>query len=242
MQQVSGSGFAPGTIVVAAHFSGRYHEFWLSMNDLKVPQGTKLNLAVSCDVAFNFNNGTRARLEQGEWVWFMGDDHTFSPDILLNLLKRGKDVIQPLVPTKVAPFRPCLMHGPYKKGMAVYTWDQIPGSGVWEFPNTDYTGQAGLLIKESVLRSLNDPWFRPGQMEPDRLMEDIYFCDTLHKAGHSIWIDCDEVLGHKADIESKPVRIDGRWVPGIVSGRVHLAIPDAVGGVMDYYVPEAKVA
>lgn len=242
MQQVRDTGHEPGTIVLAAHFAGRYHEFWLSMNNLLVPHGTKLNLAVSCDIAFNFNNGTRARLANGTWVWFMGDDHTFEPDLLLKLLDHGKDVVQPLVPTKVAPFRPCLMHGPYRKGMPVYTWDEIPGGGLWALPKTDFTGQAGLLVREPVLTALKDPWFSPGQLEPDRVMEDMYFCKSLHEAGYTIWIDCDQVMGHKADIESKPVRIDGRWVPGIVSGRTHLAIPDAVDGKMDYYVADRKRA
>jgi len=39
-------------------------------------------------------------------VFFMDDDHTFAPDLLLNLLARNVPVIQPLVLSRYGPFAP----------------------------------------------------------------------------------------------------------------------------------------
>jgi len=226
MQHIK-SDFPKGTIVVAASFLARYYEFSMSLEGLQVPDGTRLNLARSCDVAHNFNQGVRKM--EGDWVFFMGDDHGFDPHVLLKLLERDKPVIQPLVVSKIAPWRPCIMHGPYKVGMPVYRWDEIPTKGVWELPKGDFVGQAGMLVKKEVLDDIGDPWFLPGQLEQDRLQEDLYFCQRLQEKGYTIYQDSDQILSHCGHIEAKAVRTENGWVPAIKSGDRTLAFPHLVG-------------
>lgn len=232
MQHVKDTGHPPGTIVVAANFQARWYEFSSALEQVRVPDGTKLNLAQSCDIAHNFNQGIRHM--GGEWVWFMGDDHTFHPDIILKLLDRDLPIVQPLVIAKIAPFRPCIMHGPYvhvepnQSGMPVYRWDELPTTGLWALPRGDFVGQAGMLIKKEVLDDIGDPWFMPGQLQKDRLQEDLHFCQRLQEKGYTLWQDCDQVLGHVGHIEVIPKFTENGWMPCIRSGGRMLALPGLV--------------
>jgi len=226
MQHVADTGFPRGTVVAAANFQARWYEFSMALESLQVPAGTRLNLSRSCDIAHNFNQGVRKMT--GEWCWFMGDDHAFDPHILLRLLAHRKPVVQPLVVAKIAPFRPCIMHGPYKLGMTVYRWNELPATGLWPLPTGDFVGQAGMLVQKSILDHMGDPWFLPGKLEPDRLQEDLYFCQRLQNQGETIWIDCDQVLDHIGHIVCTAVKTKDGWVPAIQSGDKLLALPGLV--------------
>src|SRR5690606_2064204 len=108
MQHVE-SAHSPGTVVIPAASLARYNEFWMSVESLQVPHGTKLVAARGADIPHQLNEGIRRMT--GEWVWILGDDHVFVPDLLLKLLDRGKDVILPLTPRREHPFYPCMLHG-----------------------------------------------------------------------------------------------------------------------------------
>lgn len=223
------SKHAPGTVVVTAASLARYAEFWLSIEALKVPNGTRLIAARGADIPHQFNEGVRKMT--GEWVWFLGDDHTFAPNTLLNLLDRELDVVLPVVPRRDSPFVPVLMHGPIAPQMRRYGWQEIPVSGLFRLPNGDSAGQAGALVKKSVLDQLGDPWFEGGQLTPGRLMEDMYFVQRLHDLDVPIHIDCEEVMPHIANITITPLRHNGRWYAGHVTsnGPVLWDEPEEVG-------------
>lgn len=233
MQHLHDTGFEPGTIVVPAHFQSRWYEFSMSLESLQVPHGTRLALARSCDIAFNCNQGVR-RME-GSWCWFMGDDHEFDADMLLKLLSLRKRVVLPIVTAKIAPFRPCIMHGPYKVGMPVYFWHELPTGGLYALPKGDFVGQAGMLVQRDVLMKMGDPWFMPGQLEKDRLQEDLYFCQRLQDQGETIYVDCNQVLRHIGHIVAGAVRTEKGWVPSIQSGNRSLALPGLLGAQPEAY-------
>jgi len=227
MQHLKDTGFEPGTIIVPAHFQARWYEFSMALESLQVPDGTRLALARSCDIAHNCNQGVR-RME-GAWCWFMGDDHDFHPTMLLRLLAAKKRVVLPIVTAKVSPFRPCIMHGPYKIGMPVYKWSELPTTGYYELPVGDFVGQAGMLVQRDVLETMGDPWFMPGQLEKDRLQEDLYFCQRLQAQGETIYVDCQQVLRHIGHIIAGAVQTAHGWVPVIQSGDKTLALPGLLG-------------
>lgn len=215
MQHLHDTGHEPGTIVVTASSLARYAEFWLSVEAVKVPYGTRLVAARGADIPHQLNEGIRRMT--GAWCWFLGDDHTFDADLLLNLLKRDLDVVLPVVPRRDPPFVPVLMHGPVGKNMHRYAWTEIPVSGTFQIPKFDSAGQAGALVKKHVLDQLGDPWFEGGKLTPGRLMEDMYFVQRLHELDVPMHVDCEQVMPHIANITITPQRYQGRWWAGHVT-------------------------
>jgi hypothetical protein len=151
----------------------------------------------------------------GDWVWILGDDHTFNADLLLRLLDRKVDVVMPIVPRRDFPFVPIMMHGPWiEDKMRRYSWTDLPTTGLYQLPNQDLTGQAGALLRKPVLDKLGDPWFEGGKLTPGRILEDMYFIRRLHDMGEPILIDCDQTMGHIANLNIVPQRYGGRWYAG----------------------------
>lgn len=212
MQHTSDTRHTPGTVIVPASSLARYSEFWLAVEQLVVPYGTRLVCMRGADIPYQFNEGIRH--STGDWCWFLGDDHTFEPDLLLKLLDHDKDVIMPVVPRRDPPFVPVLMHGPLGLHMARYNWSELPLTGLFQLPVGDSAGQAGVLVKKTVLDQLGDPWFEGGKLTPGRLMEDMYFIKRLHDLNVPIYVDCDQTMGHIANIAVIPMKHEGRWYAG----------------------------
>jgi hypothetical protein len=228
MQHIT-STHAPGTIVVTASSLARYAEFWLSLEALKVPYGTRLIAARGADIPHQLNEGVRRMT--GEWCWFLGDDHTFDEQLLLNLLDRKLDVVLPVVPRRDSPFCPVLMHGPVGPKMRRYSWTELPVTGLLQIPVGDSAGQAGALVRKPILDLLGDPWFEGGQLTPGRLMEDMYFIQRLHDLNVPLYVDCDQIMPHIANVTITPQRHGGRWYAGHVTaqGPVLWDEPELIG-------------
>ena len=215
MQHDKDTRHAPGTIVITAASLARYAEFWLSVEALSVPYGTRLIAARGADIPHQLNEGTRKMT--GEWAWYLGDDHTFEKDLLMKLLDRDLDFVLPVVPRRDAPFVPVLMHGPIAPFMSRYSWTDLPTSGLFKIPVGDSGGQAGALVRKPILDKFGDPWFEGGQLTPGKLQEDMYFIKRLHDLGVDMYVDCDQIMPHIANITITPQRMNGRWYAGHVS-------------------------
>lgn len=229
MQHLHETGHQPGTVVVTAASLARYAEFWLSVESLQVPHGTRLIAARGADIPHQLNEGIRRMT--GEWVWILGDDHTFPADQLLKLLERQVDVVMPVVPRRDAPFCPVLLHGPISNKMVRYSWSELPMTGLYQLPVTDICGQAGALIRKPVLDAMGDPWFQCGQVDKGRLQEDIWFMQCLHDRHIPIYIDCDQVMSHIANITITPQKYHGKWYAGHITkqGPVLWDEPQGIG-------------
>jgi len=213
----------PGTVGLAAAMLPRFWEFILSMEYVEAPHGSILSLCRGCDIAANFNRGVTTM--KGDWIWFMGDDHTFPPDTLLRLLDHEVDVVVPIAPVKVAPYMPCVMRGPYKPTMDLYEWSELSEPGLYALPEGDFIGQAGMLVRKPVLDRIGYPWFRGGQFDAGRLQEDLDFCKRLQEFGYTVWIDRDIVLGHTFHNTIKARRdANGVYQPRLISGGVEVEL------------------
>jgi hypothetical protein len=155
----------------------------------------------------------------GGWVWILGDDHTFDADLLMNLLERELDFVLPVVPRRDSPFCPVLMHGPVGAKMRRYSWTELPVKGLLKLPKGDSAGQAGALVRKPVLDRLGDPWFEGGKLTPGRLMEDMYFVHRMHELDVDMYVDCDQVMPHIANVTITPQRHGGRWYAGHITAR-----------------------
>lgn len=233
MIHIPNSGFPAGTIIVAAGLQPRYYEFQMALEGLQVPAGTKLHIERSCDVAQNFNKGIKAMT--GDWAWFMGDDHSFDSLALMRLLGHLVPVVVPIAPCKVAPWMPCLMHGPanpeadgfWHEDMLLYDWDELSGAGLMALSRGDFIGQAGMLVRKPVLDRIGYPWFKAGQLDKGRLQEDMMFCHELQEMGYTVWVDQDMVLDHYVHMGVTARRHQGRWVPALKSGKQVVVLPEA---------------
>lgn len=246
MIHLTDSGYPPGTVIVAAATQPRFYEFQLSLDPLAAPVGTKLHIERSCDITQNFNNGVKRMV--GEWAWFLGDDHSFSPDLLMRLLRHDVDVVVPITPCKVAPWMPCIMHGPgdgaepfWREDMLLYDWDELSGDGLLALPKGDFIGQAGMLVRKHVLDRIGYPWFKCGQLDPGRLQEDMMFCHELQKLGYTVWVDQEVIFDHHFTMGVTARKFEGRWVPALKSsnGRV-MVLPEAKPKFNKYSAGEGK--
>ena len=233
MIHLTDTGYPPGTIILAAGAQPRYYEFQLSLDGVKAPAGTKLHIERSCDITQNFNGGIKKMI--GEWAWFLADDHSFEPDLLMRFLKHNVDVVVPISPSKVAPWMPCMMHGPsdtdegfWQENMLLYDWDELSGEGLMALPKGDFIGQAGMLVKKSVLDHIKYPWFKAGQFDPGRLQEDMMFCRELQQLGYTVWVDQEMIFDHHFIIGVTARKHKGKWVPALKSSNRHIIVlPDA---------------
>lgn len=232
MLHITGSKHQPGTVILAAAATPRFYEFHLSLEHLKVPAGSKLSIERGCDIAQNFNQAVKKMT--GEWAWFLGDDHAFSADLLFRFLDYEVDVVVPISPTKVAPFAPCVIHGPqdgekvWHENMDLYSWEELSGEGLMALPMGDFIGQAGMLVRKHVLDRIGYPWFKAGQLDPGRLQEDMTFCRELQQHGFTVWVDREIIFDHYFFMGVTARKHEGKWVPALKSGRMTMVLPDAI--------------
>ena len=196
-------GFTAGTIVLATNHMGRYSDFEVSLEALQAPHGTQLIRARSGSSAYNQNAGVRQRT--GDWVWFIDDDHTFAPDVLMRLLAHDKDIVAPLVPMRCAPYALVLykqldIHENEHRIVDAFTeafYDYADLNGISGLYSVQGLPKAGCLIKERVWTDLKDPWFRIGLIHPDCIEDDKYFMwEVREKLGYTLWCDTDQTINH----------------------------------------------
>ena len=216
MIQVTGTVHTAGTVILAAGNQPRHHEFIESMARLEVPEGTTYQIVRSCDVAQNFNKGVQRMT--GAWAWFVGDDHEFGEDTLLKLLDHQMDVVVPITPCK-APFGyPFVLHGTdggWHDTLQTYSWAELSGPGLKALPKGDFVGQAGMLVRKSVLDAIGYPWFKCGMFDHGRLQEDMWFCRELQQRGYTIWIDQEVIFDHYMMARTTARKPQGTWQPAI---------------------------
>lgn len=213
----------PGTVAVTADEAGRYTRFAISMQGLWMPAGTKTVWQIGNDIAGNRN----AACEQmdGDWIWFVDDDHAFPGDILLGLLERNVDIVAPLCLRRVQPFLPvaCGLDGDFL---------DLNLCGEDELVEVEHTGSSGMLVRRRVLEEVAKPpgrrvWFQLG----DGVSEDVVFCRKARAAGFRVHVDTGRRLGHVTTAVVWPAFGEGRWRTGLsVADGAELVIEAGVAG------------
>lgn len=195
----------PGTIIVATAETPRFNAFWASIQRLRdaYPQ-VSLRWSASVDICFNWNDAIKRRPAWGEWIWMIGDDHTFEPDIIERLWSHNREVIVPVVLKRAFPHEPVLYgpnHTPFMPKVA-----QGGLAEVWA------CGGAGMLIRESTLAKLKPPYMEFLDTNDERAGEDLMLCKKLRDVGVRLWVDLDCWMGHVTPVEIWPIRNpQGNW-------------------------------
>lgn len=197
---------AGGTIGILSGSRTCYPSFGRALAICGKPDGTRLIWTESSDIVGNCN--TICRNYRGEWVWFLGDDHVFDPDILIRLLARDVDVVVPLCLKRTPPYDPVVYGGQNDQGE--YFVADLPGTGLAE---VYACGSAGMLVRGHVLDAIDDPWFE----SHGGLNEDLTFCAKVRDAGFPIFCDVDVQIGHLNTYTVWP-RWDEGWNAGLDVG------------------------
>lgn len=167
----------------------RYVHFWMCMLFLD-----KLDTKLQIDPGSNITNQCnaiikRARKEGSAWVWIMGDDHAFFPDILIKLLAHDVDVVVPHCLQRSAPYNPVQYKGLNHEGHHELEQD-MPEKGLHEIYAA---GSAGMLVRKKVIDALPEkPFITTGGNQN----EDLEFCRAIREAGFKLWCDVETPLAH----------------------------------------------
>lgn len=194
--------YPPGTVAVTADEAGRFTQFAICMQGLVLPPGSKTLWRIGNDIAGNRN----VAVEQmdGDWIWWIDDDHAFPPGILSALLEHDVDVVAPLCLRRQQPFDPVSFTS--REQITVLPLHDLPEQGLVE---VEACGSAGMLVKRHVFDALEQPYFRMTDVS-----EDIVFCDKLREAGFKIHVDLGTSLGHITTAVIWPTHDEGEWRTG----------------------------
>lgn len=138
-------------------------------------------------------------LERGsEWILFLDDDHSFSPTLLLQLLRHDQPIVASLYLQRQNPFYPIAFERKDEEGMywPVELGDK-PAAGLVPIVAA---GTGGMLIRSEVFYDLEQPWF----LHTDEQSEDLYFCDKAIEHGFPMFVDLEARLGHITPINVIP--------------------------------------
>jgi hypothetical protein len=202
-----------GIIAVCSSFLGRYREFDICVNNTVSPEGTIIVWKLGIDIARNFNQCIQMMLDQGkDWIWMLGDDHVFSPQLLSNLLTRNKDVIVPLCLSRSVPILPVLRDIEKHQQVAFDYLKQLGNSPMHMLEKNIAVGNAGMLIKKEVFEQIPAPWMEQGQINSECGSYDLYWCKKLHDAGVDVYLDMENTIGHLTHVALWPGKnTKGQW-------------------------------
>jgi len=193
-----------GTVGIVAQDTGRFTAFTEAMSSLQTPPGTQVMWRYGSHIVNGMNY--LADNMVGDWLWLMGDDHSFDPHLLLRLLDHKVDVVVPVCLMRQQPFLPVVRVD--KDGHVLDLAKLTPG-GLIEIHSA---GSAGMLIRKPVLDKLKAVF--PGrvfQENPD-VSEDFLLCQRIRELGFSIHCDLGSRLGHLAVVGILPgVGPDGHF-------------------------------
>lgn len=204
-----------GAIGVISSYLGRYREFDVCLSQIQAPNGCPILWHIGINAAFNLNETVRGMKEEHQWLWILGDDHVFKPDLLLKLLQRDVDVVVPLCLRRSYPYHHVIHEGKdnEKQAFGRAPYDFLDGqSGLIDVTGKTI-GNAGMLIKRHVLEAIPDPWFEVGKTHPEVMGGDLYFCHKAFRAGFKLFLDTDNPIGHINHMAVWPYQDEktGKW-------------------------------
>lgn len=203
-----------GVIGIVCGEQARWSVFTLAMSWLGRPMGSMVVSEPGLDITKQCNSLIEAVRRSGtDWLWIIGDDHYFDPDIIFRLLKHDVDVVVPNVLQRSAPFNPVIYDHENEDHHHMPKFD-LPEKGCHE---VYAAGSAGMLIRRHVIDALPaEPFRRWGHLQN----EDLEFCRLVREAGFKIWCDVETWMGHVGTMHVRPrwSEQDQCWEAGITIG------------------------
>lgn len=182
------------------------------------PHATEVSLTRGQQITQNSFSIVRKALNEGwDYLLYTGDDITFPPTALDQLMARDKDIVGSVCTWKTPPY--WVPAGMEVKGQ--YRHVLISPEDIQErrLKKLDFVGSGFMLIKRKALQAIEEllrdkvyreipeeyrwmcpPPYFPVTFDPDRNVitgADFSFCRLARKAGMEIYLDCGVVCGHR---------------------------------------------
>lgn len=204
------SDHPPGVIGICTGELARFSAWANCVAGLQVPPGSIPSWQVGPLIGASIEKIFQYVMdhEQLQWVWLMGDDHTFPRDIILKLLDRQKDVVLPLCLNRGLPIEPTILNTARNTSTFL---EELPPGGMKPLAPHEVSGDAGMLIRRRVLEKVGPPWYERLVSGALGGSEDRYFCQKLKDAGFTVWVDCDNPIGHIGVVTYIPVLTETGW-------------------------------
>lgn len=202
----------PGVIGIIAQDLARYTIFSASVTGLKTPPDSQTMWQYGHAIPANMTALVQRFLdlpaEEADWLWILGDDHSFSPDLLMKLLEAETpvgvpDIIVPVCLSRFPPHDPVVYSACVDGRWIPYDFDSLTSDAPFEIHSA---GSAGMLVRRHVFEALPAPWFAAYQFDGTQMNEDFFFCHSAREAGATIWCRPDAALGHCVTGAIWPVR------------------------------------
>jgi len=202
-KQVEDDSTAAGTIGIISGDLARFSDFSTCLLSLIRPVTARIVWVRGMDVCGNLNRVIKDM--RGDWLFLLGDDHTFAPETLVNLLahleRDDVDAVVPLCLKKQAPFEPVVYGASKVNPEDGLTYFQQAVLGEHGLHPIHAAGTAGMLIKREVLEDLPRPIFETSQGMQN---EDLILCRKIRErreekfpgTGSGMWCDVDTRIGH----------------------------------------------
>lgn len=193
----------PGVVGYWTAWHPRYWQFLDTLAATIVPKGTQIVRVVGDSSPAGCNMLVKAMKEnpKAQWIWFLPDDHTYSPDTLMRLLNLNKDVVAPSVCRRSPPFESVAFKDVDPGGVRStvrYDWSEIREAAIeGRLLSCKALGGSGLLIRRHVFDKVEEPYFV--NLIPEQVSEDIDFTNRLYEAGVELLMEPRCSLTHLID-------------------------------------------
>ena len=202
--------FSPGRVVVNTARTGRYSEFWFCVERLLVPAGTTKDVIYGINNARQLNIAIRRMPAEAQWVFILDDDHVFSADILMRLLRHNVDIVCAMYLQRGEPFDPLIYSG-QADGFRRLGWGPIHAHGRG-LVSVEGTGNGGMLLSRRALDTVGDPWFEVGKTQTDLGGKDLWLSHKAKLKGIPTYVDTETRMGHMTHCAVWPdVDAEGNW-------------------------------
>lgn len=216
----------PLVVGVPCNEQGRWSAFWTCFAELERPSGSKIRICRGASPADNRNRIIDYTLSVGaDWLFWLDDDLTFKPDVLLRLLALGESGYPWLVGLS--------MHRKFPKALWFHRNDPdlsalVDGSALPDpasvMPIAGSTF-GGMLIRTDLLRRIQPPYTTIGQIgNPEQWNDDLYFSQKVRAAGYQLFGVPAVRFGHITAIERWPYHDGAEWHLVLAQGTEPLAM------------------
>ena len=138
----------------------------------------------------------QAHDENFDYLFMIDDDMLVPVDLFEKLVRHDVDICAALAFTRSAPHKPVVYNletgWDHMRGERYYINHSVPNYPKDQLVRCDAVGFGAVLIKTSVLKGLQKPWF----MSTSGAGEDIWFCHKAGEAGFKVFMDTATKLGH----------------------------------------------